>query len=382
LGNVTGRERALLFERREVGFLSELPKIGMREAIGLLTIFLLAKAFLPYLVFMIHWGLSGTWLMTLIHVPIGVAGVLVLVWLLQRHPGKSIVEIGESLVGPALNIVFAFIIVTFLVMKTGFELRQFAEFLLTAFLIETPISVVVLTFVLAMVVVAYLGVDILGRVAWIYFLPFLFGLAVLLAMTVNLWEGHGLYPLLGPGLWGMTKGVLVTLGVGSDIILLGVIAPFLVSKTLRVVGVVSVIVAGTVVSLIITVTLLVFPFPIAHEFTLPIFEVSRAINLGRFLVRLETLFLPLWMFAGLISMTAGLYAAAAVTARGLKMPYYRPFIFPMAVLVIAVSFIFPNISAAMRISFELLATWSVVPIGLIIGTLVGLEYWRARTGPS
>ncbi|MDP3050171.1 MAG: hypothetical protein Q8N20_02305, partial [Eubacteriales bacterium] len=94
--------------------MSESPKIGLREAVGLLTIFLVAKAFIPYLAFIFDWGLSGTWLIVLAHLPLGVVGVLVLVWLLNRHPGKTIVEIGEELVGPIPNIFLALMLLIFL----------------------------------------------------------------------------------------------------------------------------------------------------------------------------------------------------------------------------------------------------------------------------
>jgi len=358
--------------------MSESPKIGLREAVGLLTIFLVAKAFIPYLAFIFDWGLSGTWLIVLAHLPLGVVGVLVLVWLLNRHPGKTIVEIGEELVGPIPNIFLALMLLIFLIGLVALELRQFGEFLLTAFLPNTPLSVVLLAFMAAMLAVAYMGIDTLARVAWLFFLPFLFGVFVLLALTANLWESHGLYPLLGPGPWGLVKGVGSTLGVGSDIILLAIIAPFLASGVMRTVGLATVLISGLTVFSIILVTSMVYPFPVAHELVLPIFEVSRAINLGRFLVRLETIFLPLWMFAGLISMTAGLYGAAAVTARILKMPYYRPFLFPISVIVIAVSFLFPNIISAVQISFNLLITWSVVPVGLVVGALLAAEIWRSR----
>lgn len=358
--------------------LSESPKIGLREAIAVATMILVAKAFLPYFVFIIHKGMSATWLVVLLHFPIAIVGVLVLARLLERHPGKTFVEIGDDLVGPMISLFFPFIVVTYLVMLVGFELRQFSEFLRTAFLINTPISVVAMAFLLAMVAVAYMGIDITARLAWLLFIPFLLGMALLLGLTANLWETHGLYPVLGPGVKGLLWTVVTTLGVGSEIVLLSIITPFLAPGAVRAAGLLSVLISGSVVFFIMVVALLTFPFPIAREITLGIFEISRAINVGRFLIRLETLFLPLWMFAGLVSMTAGLYGAAAVTARALKMPYYRPFVFPLAVLAMAVSFLFPNLPTAMETSFTLLITWSPLPIGLVLGTLAGVEFLRTR----
>lgn len=340
------------------------------------TMVLLAKVFLPYFSFFIQKGLSATWVVVLLQLPIAVVGVLALAWLLQAHPGKSVVEIGDDLVGPVVGLFFSFIIVAFFVMLVGFELRQFSGFLLTAFLVNTPVSVVAAAFLLAVTAVAYMGIDITARLAWLFFFPFLFLIALLLALTGNLWETHGLFPVLGPGVKGLAKTVATTLGVGSEIVLLAVIAPFMAPKAIRPAGLVSVLASGFIALFIMLAALLTFPFPVTQELTLAIFEISRAINIGRFLVRLETLFLPLWMLAGLITMTAGLYAAAAVAARALKMPYYRPFVFPMAVLITAVCFVFPNLPAAVEISFNLLFTWSPVLIGLVLGTLVGIQAFR------
>lgn len=360
--------------------LTEKFTIGTREATAIGTIILLAKAFLPFFVFLVHEGMSATWLVVLLQIPIAVVGVLVLTWLLQRHPGRTFVEIGDELVGPAVSLFFSILIVVYLLALVGFELRQFSEFLLTAFLVTTPISVVAMAFLLAMAIVAWLGIDIAARLAWLFFFPFLGAMALLLAMTGNLWAVHGLFPVLGPGPGALVKTAFTTLGVGSEVVLLAVIAPFLAVRAIRPVGLASVLIAGFVVLLIMLVALLTFPFPITRELTLSVFEVSRAIDIGRFLVRLETLFMPLWMLTGLIAMTAGLYAAAAVTARALKMPYYRPFVFPMAVLVLAVSFLFPNLPEAMESAYRLLIVWSPVLIGLVLGTLVGLEAWRVWKG--
>ncbi|MHB8183553.1 MAG: hypothetical protein ACYDDN_07395, partial [Candidatus Desulforudaceae bacterium] len=36
------------------------------------------------------------------------------------------------------------------------------------------------------------------------------------------------------------------------------------------------------------------------------------------------------------------------------------------------------IISAVQISFNLLITWSVVPVGLVVGTLLAAEIWRSR----
>jgi len=346
------------------------PRVGFNEAVAITTIFLSVKILISHLALVFPLGLTASWMLPLLHLPVGLIGFAILAWLLNQFPGRTIVEIGEKVVGPVVNSIFALVYFVFFTFGSSLTVRQFSEFMLIGFFPETPISVQILVFMGGAALMVYLGLEALARVARILFFFLGFGLLLLLLMTMNLWRLHGILPLWGPGVPDLLWAAFCTLGVGSEVFVLALVTPFLPRGRLLKIGVVSLVSAAVVVTVLILVPLLVFTYPVVREFTLPMFELTRAINLGRFFVRIETLFLPLWIFAALVALSAALYSATAVAARALKLPYHRPFILPTVVLILAGAFYPPNFSTTIEWGFVFLAQWSFVPLGMIMTVLV------------
>lgn len=354
------------------------PRVGFGEAVALTVIFLVSKLLLSHLALIFPLGLSASWMLPLIHLPAGLIGFALLAWLLNQFPGRTIIEIGEEVVGPVVNTVFALAYYFFFVFGSSLAVRQFSEFVLTGFYPETPISVAALFFMASAALVAYLGLETLARVARILFYFLGFGLVFLLLLTTELWSLHGIMPLWGPGVPDLLWGAFCTLGVGSEVFLLALVAPFLPRGRLLAIGFVSIVVAAAVMAVVMLVFLLVFAYPIVREPVLPIFELTRAVQLGKFLMRMEVFFLPLWVFSSLVALSAALYAATAIAARTFRLPYYRPFILPTVVLILAGAFYPPNFPMAIKLGFIFFAQWSFIPLGLMVITLVVATLMRKR----
>lgn len=354
------------------------PRVGFGEAVALLVVFLSMKVLISHLALIFPLGLSASWMIPLMHLPVGLVGAAVIVWLLNQFPGRTIVEIGEELVGPVVNGFFTLFYYVFFVIFTALILRQFAEFMLTGFLPETPLSIAMLVFTAGAAAIVFLGLEALARTARVSFYLLGFSFVLLLLLTSNMWSPHGIFPLWGPGVPALSWAAFSTLGVGVEIFLLTLLAPYLPRGRVLAAGLVSVLAAGAVVALATLVSLLVFTYPVVREPVLPMFELARSVQWGRFFVRMETLFLPLWIFSALIGLAAALYICTAVAARALKLPCHRPFILPTVVLILAGAFTPPNFSTAVELGFVVTAQWSFVPLGGIVSVLVAAAWLRSR----
>lgn len=358
------------------------PRVGFSEALSITVIFLTAKIFISHLALLFPLGLTASWIIPLIHLVIGLVAFIPLAWLLNQFPGRTIVEIGEELVGPVVNSFFALAYYAFFVIATALTVRQFAEFLLTGFFPETPISAAILIALAGTTVMAYLGLEVIVRVArfLIFFLGIL--LVALLLMTANLWEPHGIEPLLGPGPGKLLWAAISTLGVGVEIFILAMIAPYLPRGRLLAIGLLATVISAIAVTLTILAIQLVFPYPVVREPILPVFELARSIDLRRFVTRLETFFLPLWIFTGMIAVAASTYIATSVAARALKLPYHQPLIPATMVLILAGTFFPPNFPTAVELGFTIIVRLSFVFLGVIIGILILATLVRKRRRKS
>ncbi|MEW5762861.1 MAG: GerAB/ArcD/ProY family transporter [Bacillota bacterium] len=325
------------------------PHLGYAEAVALVTYFVVSKVFLSYHLTIVDGAATGAWQVLLFLVPVG-GGLLLalLVALERRFPGLSIIEAGEVVAGPWLNGLFALGYVAFFLAVTGLQLRQFSERIVLGLIPEMPVSVAVLTFVGAAWAAAYLGIEGIARTARMFFWFEWISFAAILLGTVTFWDGDALWPLLGNGPLATLQTGAVNVGIVSDLFLLAVVYPFLPAGKTGAVGRAAVVHSTLALTALVLVLLLAFPYPVAREISLPSYELSRLVYLGRFGQRLETLFVPMWGIAALVTTAAGLWAAAYTISRALRLPYWRPLVPAVVVLTVAVAFAAPNVPAAVR----------------------------------
>ncbi|WP_027366156.1 GerAB/ArcD/ProY family transporter [Desulfotruncus alcoholivorax] len=356
------------------------PVVGASEAITLLFIFISSKVFLTYTVFYYHKGLNASWVIPLITTIAGVVVALLLVALLNRYPGLDLVEIGEELAGPYLNLLFAFFYLALLLLGAGMALRGTSEGVVSGFLTDTPISLVIAFFITGTMVVSYLGLEAVARTARFFVSVLVVTALVLVALTIPLWHWDAFFPLLGPGPLKLLLGSLNFTGDFVQIILLGLICHFLPAGRIRAIGVGGTLIAGFFLFLFTTVPILVYDYPPVTELMLPSFELARIINMGRFGQRMEVLFVPLWVFGNMIFLSISYYAAAVVLTRICKLRDYRPFVLAATVLTAVIAFIPQNVIQAAYWSQLYLGRYSLGMLVAIILLLLLISIFRGKGG--
>jgi len=356
------------------------PVVGVSEAVTLLFIYIAIKIVLSQAIFPFHKGMNATWVIPLLLMLIGLSGVLLLVFLLNKFPDRDLVQVGEELVGPYINAGLALFYLTVFVVSGGATLRNISERMVIGFLPDTPIGLVSLSFMLATVVVSYLGMETVARTArFLASLLVVTGLA-LIALSIPLWNFSALYPLWGGGPLQLMLGALETSGDFVQILLLGIIYPFLPAGQGKKVGVWAVVLAGTAMFLYVLVPTLIFTYPTVSEITVPSFEMTRIINLGRFGQRLEVLFLPIWSLGNMIFLSATLCAGAMVLARLCRLSDFRPFVLSMTVFVMVVAYIPQNVVQVAYWYYEYVSRYSFAMLTGILLFLLLVAFFKARGG--
>ena len=356
------------------------PVVGSSEAITLLFIFISAKVFLTYIVFFYHEGLDAAWILPLITTAVGVLVALLLVALLNRYPGRDLVEIGDELAGPYLNLLFAFFYLAVLLFGAGMTLRGISERVVSGFLTDTPVSLVTAFFVVGTVVVSYLGLEAVARTARFLVSVMVVTALMLIVLTMPMWHWDAFYPLLGPGLLKLLLGSFSFTGDYVQILLLGLICPFLPAGRIRAIGVGGTLIAGFFLVIFTAVPILVFNYPPVTELMLPSFQLARIINIGRFGQRMEVVFVPLWVFSNMIFLSISYYAAAVVLTRISKLRDYRPFVLAATVLTVVIAFIPQNSLQAAYWAHQYLSHYSLGMLVAIILLLLIIAIIRGRGG--
>jgi spore germination protein (amino acid permease) len=360
-------------------------RIGPVEAVSLAVVFIAAKIYLTFPALMVSLGLSAAWMVVLLAVLISLPAFLPVAVLMDKYPGKSIIEIGEELVGPYLNTVFVLGYLAFLLAVESMVLRQFAERILMVSIPDLPISMAMSGMVLGTVMACFFGLEAIARSTRISSVFIGILLVLVLVATSPYWSLNNLAPIWGPGLAEVMGSGIMKLSLTSEIFLLAIIYPSINSKgtwNMWKLGSHSLIIAGLILVTTVITFMLTFPVMVAREISLPTFEMARLIYFGPFVQRLEPVFIPMWALAALLKLTIGMYAMLSLLTGLLKLPYYRPLILPLAIIIISVAFIPPNVTTAVMIDEGIIRTWGWVPTFGLPVILLAVSIWRRKETDS
>ncbi len=315
--------------------LNRTVKLGYSEAAALVMLMMGAKAYLGYPRMMAQFGATAGWLIVLAGGVISLGLWLGIAALLSRFPGKSLMDINVSVLGQYAGLVVNVLLFLYIMATTSLLLRLFSEAVILTALPEVPISAVNLLYLIPVFFAVHLGLEAISRSAYIS-VPFILvgTLAVVLAMYPY-WDAKQLLPLLGSGLWPLLKNSLLNISAFSEVVALAILVPFFSfdAKITKKVGVFCIAFVTVSLVIITVVYLMVFPMPGALENLAPFYQMSRTIYLGRFFQRLESVFILFWTFTAFLRLSAGVMISAVVLQRTLKIPYYRPLLPALAVLM-------------------------------------------------
>ncbi len=203
--------------------------------------------------------------------------------------------------------------------------RQFAENTLLTALPQAEFNTIILVYGLAAILLVYLGIEAMTRVTFLI-LPFaVAGLLLVFAGLSPEMRPLYLFPLLGNGLPSLLQPTLLFVGGSAPTVLLMLLAPaFQNARTIQAAIIFGFGGSAFIRSAANAVFVMTFGAAIAAEKTLPFYEMARLIYINRYMQRFESLFILLWVMAGVLGIAACLYGALYTLARLFRLPTPKP----------------------------------------------------------
>ncbi len=356
--------------------------VGPAETIVLLVFLISMKAFLSLPAELAKNGLSAGWLLALIGIIIGTLGFFLLAAFLRRFPGRNLIEAAEETTGQWVSWVFGLTFFCFFFLLAIIVTRQMAETVITSFLPRTPISVITVALVGAMVYGCYLGVEALSRGAMLATPFMVISLVILVLLVLPYAEFDNLFPLLGnPGSL-YREGPLFS-SLVAEIMLLGMITPYLRRpEQVLPIGLTAIGISAAIIILITVLFGMIFTAPLGGEISYPMYSMARLVFFGRFVQRVESIFFFIWLVGGLINLTAAFYSATLILASQLRLPVFRPLVFPLGLLLTTMTFLPESFMAALRLQSRIIWTFGWVPAFALPATLLVVAIIRGKRGDS
>lgn len=349
--------------------------MGYAEAVLLVLTAITVKLLLPFPAQMARLAGPAGWMVVVGIVLWGTLGALVLSRLMQRFPDHSLPEVVRKVTGEWPGLVINLGLVVWLVADGSLVLRMFTETFIASVLPRTPPSTLSFLALAVALYAGYLGLESIARANLVIW-PVM-GAAFLTVLFFTLPQARldWLFPLWGPGPATVAVLSLQTVGVVSEVALLAIYGfAFRRPGELRRSALHSLWAAGAALTVTVAIYVAVFGAAGAAHHPFPFFGLARMVYVGRFFQRMEAVFVLFWILGALIRLSIMLHAAAVTLTVTLRAPYYRPLLFPLALLMFSLGLVPPDFVSAMRVeeAYRLLAAIPafVLPLLLLAGATV------------
>ncbi|MBS4197055.1 GerAB/ArcD/ProY family transporter [Lederbergia citri] len=306
------------------------------------------------------------WISPMFSSIVGFVTVLIAYKLYKLYPKETIIQSIEKIIGKIPGKIISFIILFFYIQTTGQIIRDYSEFIIGSFLFKTPMVVIVGSMVLLCAAAVHAGLEVLGRLAQLFFPLFVFPLLILCILLIPNYDVGNILPILENGIGPPLKGSIVLGGWFTEFFLIIFLLPFLKDekKGLKysLINVFSIMITLVIVNLTVLFVLGI----VTATKVYPLMNVGRYISYADFFENLESVIMAVWIVGAFMKISVFYYAVVLGTAQWLNLSDYKLIIWPIGLLLI--EFTFWSIPSAMR--FVMVNMIVFPPFALFVQTIL------------
>ncbi|MBP2654735.1 MAG: spore germination protein [Firmicutes bacterium] len=325
---------------------------------------------------------QDVWLIVPLHFLFNLILMVPLYFLWLRFPQKTIVECGQLIAGKAAGLALGVLYIWYFIHQAALALSQFCEFLSTAIMPETPFIFFAVSLMLVSAYAVWHGLEVISRVAEL-FAPMII-VSILIAVLLVSLSGNinlkALFPMLEKGFLPVVYGGFLSSCKSIELIGIAMLLPCLNRRKKAKAAIVCGLLLHSLFFLIIALTVLgTFGASEAKNTVYPFYDAIRLISVGRFIERVEIIYVMMWVLSAFIKVTLFYYLAVFGLSQ-LRLKDYKPFVLPVGTIIIPLSLLVaPNIVELLEFtSYKIYPWYNLLFIFLIPAVLLVVALIRKK----
>ena len=318
----------------------EKGRISSRQFILLLVTTVVATAILILPAIVAKNARQDGWISILVVATIhGAIVAIIIAALARRFPTQTLVEYSESILGRWLGKIAGFLMIIWFIYTNAIVVREFAEFMITAFMPETPLLVINgLILILAASTVRN-GLETIARVNIYYISGALTALLIVNILLTKDMAPAAILPVLEQGWKPVILGGATPSAFRGELVLGAMMMPYINQRTA---GRHAPHWANLLIALLLTSDFLSVLFilgPLTAESSFPTLAIARYVSAANFLERFEVLVMLIWIAGVMVKIAIFYYAAVLGTAQLCGLRDYRPLVFPAGIILLVLAIV-------------------------------------------
>ncbi|WP_077620827.1 GerAB/ArcD/ProY family transporter [Bacillus sinesaloumensis] len=287
---------------------------------------------------------QDVWLFLLIGTVGGLFLMAIYTQLSTYYPGDSLVQILQKVVGRYLSYPIIMLYIFHFTYSAARGSRELGDLIVSTILTETPISIVIGSFMVLMIYCLGGGLETLGRMAEMLFPVYIFSLILIwiLLFTVDQFSLGNLTPILGQGVSPFLKRAIpnsINFPFGETIVIM-MFFPLLSNKqNLRKVGIFSILLGGLLLAINSIMVLSVIGPEIYNVNIFNFLAAVQLVSVADFLERFDALVILMMVAGVFFKVGAFMLAAAFAVVQLLKLKQFRSVLIALATIITPLSLV-------------------------------------------
>ncbi|MBB5172287.1 GerAB/ArcD/ProY family transporter [Texcoconibacillus texcoconensis] len=274
------------------------------------------------------------WISPIIGSSIGFLTVYLAYKLHQYYPGQTVIQYSEEILGKPLGKAIGFLFLFLYLHLNGVIVREYAEFVIGVFLLNTPMQVIYGTIIIVCAFAVRGGLEVVARTALIFVPVVTFLIFVLIVLLINDLDPTNMLPVFEKGVTPALKGSIAPQAWFSEFFVMSFLLPYLVDQENGLKwGMTTAIFVMVTLSMTNLVALFLFG-DFVDSILYPVMSAARYVSVAEFFEHLESVVMALWVAGAFVKICVFYYALSLGTAQWLKLSEYKAVVLPFGFLII------------------------------------------------
>lgn len=359
--------------------MDNLQKIGKFEAIGLILMIMINQIILNLGNTLILTTGSSSWINIIYITILTIFIILLICKLFKPFEVSDLLDVSEFLGGNFLKIIVGILYLIFFLFLAGILLRYLANSLKLIYFNNTPLTFLLFFLIVPSIIVARMGIKTISKVNLIFMPILLISMLIILFATSKYFVPQRFFPIFGFGLDKIFLSGTINICSFVGLAYLYFLIPVLKEpKQFKKIALSSIIISAIYLFLSVICLIMMFPFISFTDEMLSIYLLARMIEFGRFLQRIDAVFILIWILSMLSFLSISSFLICYIYKKLTKIKDYRCISYSVGGLLFSIALIIENIAIIKYIENVILKYLILVLIFAISLTILILAYFKKK----
>ena len=359
--------------------MSNIEKIGKIELIALFITIVSNNIIINIPTILLNTSSTGSWINIIYLTIICLIFILLVCKFFKPFISYDLLDISDYLGGKFLKYIIAFLYILLFLSFSALCVRYFSNSLKTIYFDSTPLSLLVLLFIIPTAITAKAGLKAVSG-SNIIFAPI--SIAALIIFLFGAWrffDWQNIFPIFGYGIKQTFFTDITNIFVFNVVAYLYFLKPFLKSeKHYKLISIIAVVLCGIYLLLCIVSLLMTFSFITQTDETLSVYLITRLISFGRFFQRIDAIFIFIWLLVIFSFLSLNLYLISHIIKKTLKLNTHSELAFPCASLLFSLSLIFKDIAEVKYITSTIYRFYAFILVFILSFVILVLGFIKKK----